>query len=287
MTKNTILGPPWTVLKILDWTTQFFENKGMEGSRLDAEVLLAAILKMERVMLYANFDRPMEPDELAEYKSVIKRRGTKEPVAYIIGSRGFWNFDFKVDPRVLIPRPDTERLIEVVLERAKDLDVKTILDIGTGSGVIAVTLKSEFQNVQVTATDICEGALEVAKENAKTLGLAVNFLHSDLFSEVLQSFDIIVSNPPYIAESDKEMLSDDVIAHEPHIALFADDGLSIYKRLIPTAYERINSGGLLALEIGYDQGEKVQELCVAAGFTDVTIVKDYGGNERVVSGFKK
>ena len=287
MTKNTPLGPPWTVLKILDWTTQFFESKGVDGPRLDAELLLAHTLKMERVMLYAHFDRPMEAQELADYKALIKRRSAKEPIAYIVGSRGFWNFDFKVDPRVLIPRPDTERLIEIVLERAKDLDVKNVLDIGTGSGAIAITLKSEFQNISVTATDISNDALEVAKENATTLGFAVDFLQSDLFSEITQTFDIIVSNPPYVSENDKKMLSEDVIAHEPHLALFADDGLSIYKRLIPEAYEKINSGGLLALEIGYDQGKAVHDLCVAAGFSDVEIVKDYGGNARVVSGFRK
>ncbi len=287
MTENTPLGPPWTVLKILDWTTQFFEKQNIDGARLDAELLLADTLKMERVMLYANFDRPMGEDELANYKGAIKRRSAKEPVAYIVGSRGFWNFDFKVDSRVLIPRPDTERLIEVVLERAENMDAKKILDIGTGSGAIAVTLKSELQNVAVTATDICEDALELASENATSLGFAVEFIHSDLFQNLDQTYDIIVSNPPYIAQADKKMLSKDVLDHEPHLALFAEDGLSIYKRLIPRAFEKLNPGGLLAVEIGYDQGEKVLDICKSAGFSDLEIAKDYGGNERVVSGIKK
>ncbi len=288
MTQNKPLGPPWTVLKILEWTTQFFEKKNLDSPRLDAEILLANVLKLERVMLYANFDRPMEDLELATYKKAIKRRGANEPIAYITGTRGFWNFDFIVDSRVLIPRPDTERLVEIVLERIKPttLGEGKIVDVGTGSGAIAVCLKSECLDAEVIGVDISEDALDVARENAKTIGFDVDFKRSDLLQSCEGPFDIVVSNPPYVSEKDKAILSADIIEHEPHLALFAEDGLAIYRRLIPDAFSKLKSGGFIALEIGYDQGSKVVQLCSDSGFINVELAKDYGDNERVVSAFK-
>lgn len=282
------LGPPWTVMKILNWTTEFFKTHNLNSPRVDAEYLLSEVLGQPRVMLYAHFDRPLEDKDLALYKAMIKRRSKGEPIAYIIEKRGFWNYDFFVNADVLIPRADTERLIEVILERAKHLNPGKIIDIGTGSGAIAITLKSEFKDAIVLASDISNAALDIAKKNAANLEFDISFLQSDIFESIEGSFDIIASNPPYIAHDEREIMDKEVLDYEPEIALFPNDGqgLSVYEKLIPASFSHLNDGGFLALEIGYKQAASVSQLCEKAGFKSIEIAKDYGGNERVVSGFK-
>ncbi|MFW5966775.1 MAG: peptide chain release factor N(5)-glutamine methyltransferase [Persicimonas sp.] len=283
------LGPPWTVLKILRWTTHYFEKKEVtESARLDAELLLTHVLDLDRVALYTHFDRPMDSEELDAYRALIKRRVEGEPVAYLIGRRGFWDFELEVDPRVLIPRPETEVLVEEALERIEANQSATIIDVGTGSGAIALALARERPEATVIGTDTSADALEVARENAQRLGLGdrVEFVDGDLFEGVEQRWlpcDFVVSNPPYVAERDRDQIMTDVRDFEPEGALFAgEDGLDVIRRLIPAAHDALAEGGHFLCEIGAEQGEAAERICQEAGFTQVNIRKDYSDRDRVV-----
>lgn len=287
------LGPPWTILKILRWTTHFFESKDVSASaRLDAELLLAKVLDFERMKLYTHFDRPMSDPELDAYRALIKRRAAGEPVAYILGSKGFWEIDLKVDPRVLIPRPETEILVEETLKRLdKDSDAR-IVDVGTGSGAIALALADARPNLRVVATDIAPDALTLARENADDLGLSdrVEFFEGDLLDGVRPDFfpcQIIVSNPPYIGEDERDEIMVDVKGFEPETALFSGpDGLDAIRRLVPASFDALESGGHFLCEIGHQQGEAVEEILKSAGFVETSIRQDYARLDRVVMGQK-
>ncbi|AWV88628.1 peptide chain release factor N(5)-glutamine methyltransferase [Bradymonas sediminis] len=287
------LGPPWTILKILRWTTHFFETKKVsESARLDSELLLAKVLNFERMKLYTHFDRPMSEDELGEYRALIKRRASGEPVAYILGSKGFWEIDLKVDSRVLIPRPETEILVEECLKRLdKDADAR-VIDVGTGSGAIALSLADARPNIRVAATDISPDALALAQENAAALELAerVEFFEGDLLENVRADFfpcHIIVSNPPYIGEDERDDIMVDVKGFEPEFALFSGaDGLDVIRRLVPASFDALESGGHFLCEIGYQQGEAVENILKAAGFVETSIRQDYARLDRVVMGQK-
>jgi release factor glutamine methyltransferase len=282
------LGPPWTILKILRWTTHFFETKdATDSARFDAELLLAEVLGFERIKLYTHFDRPMSDQELAAYRALVKRRVKGEPVAYLLGSAGFWSIELAVDERVLIPRPETEVLVEEVVELVGEDEEATLIDVGCGSGAIALAVATERPNLQVVATDISEQALALARENAEALGLAdrVSFAHGDLLDGVDPSFlpcEIIVSNPPYVAEDERDEVMIDVKDFEPEGALFAGaDGLDVIRRLVPAAFDALESGGHFLCEIGYRQGEAVKSLLEEAGFVDMAIRKDYSDHDRV------
>jgi len=292
----------WTILNLLNWTTEYFTKAGLSSPRLDAEILLAHSLKLKRMDLYLQFDRPLLSDELAAYKMLIKRRIEREPIAYIIGEKEFWSRSFKVGPGVLIPRPETELIVEIVtrdsclVSREKPI---TILDIGTGSGILAITLAKEFPNTQVMAIDISPEALSYAKENAERHSVAdrIQFLEQDFLTSheslVTSHFDLIVSNPPYIASAEIETLDDDVRKFEPQLALDGDsDGLKFYRALSEKAFSLLNSQGTLVMEIGEDQGLAVGGLAVggpAVGglfskdpWMDAKVIKDYAGHDRVV-----
>lgn len=287
------LGPPWTILKILRWTTHFFESKDVSASaRLDAELLLAKVLDFERMKLYTHFDRPMSEAELGDYRALIKRRAAGEPVAYILGSKGFWEIDLKVDARALIPRPETEILVEETLKRLeKDSDAR-VLDVGAGSGAIALALADVRPNIRVAATDISPGALALARENADELGFSerVEFSEGDLFENVRADFfpcQIIVSNPPYIGEDERDDIMIDVKGFEPEFALFSGpDGLDMIRRLVPASFDALESGGHFLCEIGYKQGEAVEGILKDAGFVETSIRQDYARLDRVVMGRK-
>lgn len=251
-----------------------------EHARRDAELLLLHILQVDRATLLAYPDRSLTPDQLAAYQSAIARRLGHEPIQYITGRQEFFGFQLKVTPATLIPRPETELLVEAVLDRlAHDRPLK-ILDIGTGTGAIALALAAHLPHAEITAIDLSSEALEVARENAVTHHLInrIRFLKSDLLtglpkSEQVAAFDAIVSNPPYIPDSDEKQLHPQVRDHEPHTALFAGpSGLDIYRRLIPEARAALKPGGLLALEIGHGQRDALASLL--ADWQNVSFLDD-------------
>jgi release factor glutamine methyltransferase len=281
----------WTIQRIIQWSTGFLKDKNVtESPRLEAEILLAHALGCKRIQLYTSFDKPVTSQEREPFKASLKRRVTGEPVAYITGERDFMSLTFRVTPDVLIPRPDTETLVETVIERLQDRSSEElrILDVGTGSGCIAISLAKKLPVAVVTAWDISEKALAVARDNAVS-----NEVSNVMFSNRnaldagnwngSETFDVIVSNPPYIAHSEKSDLSPSVRDYEPHEALFADvEGLEFYREFAERARKALNPGGFLAVEIGYRQAEKVSDLLRANGWSDVQVVKDLGKNDRVV-----
>ena len=284
--------PVWTIMKILNWTKQYFTDKGVENPRLDAEVLLCAVLKCERITLYVDFERPLSDAELAQFKQYVVRRAAHEPLAYILGEKAFMRNMFKVTPDTLVPRPETELLVESIVMAAEAVggDIK-ILDIGTGSGAIIVSLLDYLPQAKGVGVDISVGALTVAKENAVAIGVVerAGFLRSDVYSALPldKKFDIIVSNPPYIPAADIAGLAKDV-QNEPIGALDGgEDGLDFYRRITKEAPLHMVEDGLLAFEIGIYQGEAVAEMCKAAGFGAVAIRKDYAGIERMVFAAKE
>jgi len=283
----------WTVEKILKWTTNFFAEKELDSPKLDAELLLAHVLGIDRIKLYMQWDRPLEVEELASYRALIKRRVQDEPLAYITGSKAFWNLDFKSDKRALIPRSDTETLIETALELIPDpkkvegAPQVRIVDVGAGTGCIGITIAHERPNTHVTLVDIDPDALQLAQENVELHKMQdrVTCLQSDLLESAPGPWDLIVSNPPYVALTEKGLMGRDVLAHEPPLALFAgEDGLDVIRRLLEQAFVSIAPEGHVLCEVGFAQGPAVKELMESLGFENVQIRKDYGSNDRVVVG---
>ena len=364
----------WTIKKILDWTSQYFEKNHIDEPLLDAQVLLGHVLDMNKVQLIINGMKPLDESELAAFKQLaIKRVKERQPIAYILGHKDFWSLDLSVSHDVLIPRPDTECLVEQALAFIKsrlgnkplpwkDIDENSlkydqldnrqayyeevtaseslaqktdnwiksqasqfddltsteareafekdvlnvqnelqsdveivesvgeklkIVDVGTGSGAIILALATELQDkCQYTAVDISRPALEIASKNAQTLGLHIDFVESDLCSNLHEPVDVIVSNPPYITDDEMNELSPEV-RREPDLALRAGkDGLDVYRRLIPQAYDRLRSGGALFVEIGSKQFDNVKKIFNDAGFRQIRLFKDYGHRPRIVFGLK-
>ena len=272
----------------MTWTQKFFADKNICSARLDAELLLSYSLQLRRLDLYLKFDQPLNPDELAAYRKLIRRRADGEPVAYITGVKEFWSREFKVTHDVLIPRPDTEVLIEEVLARLPDdAEGLSVLDLCTGSGAIAITLAAERPQLSVTATDCSPEALQVAMANAENHDVAgrVQFIEGELYNAAQgQKFDIIVSNPPYVTKELLKTVSAEV-KMEPKLALDGgEDGLHVVRPLVAGAPEHLVPGGWLLVEIGSEQGEPVRELFSRASFTEIMIRADYAGNDRVVCG---
>ena len=279
-------------MKILNWTKQYFADKGVENPRLDAEILLCAVLKCERINLYIDFERPLDESELAQFKQMVIRRAQGEPLAYILGEKAFMRNTFKVNKYTLVPRPETELLVEHLVRICEQINQEAkILDIGTGSGAIIVSLLDYLPQAKGVGVDISAGALKVAKENAVNIGVSKRaaFLHSDLFTAIPdeKKFDIIVSNPPYIPAKDISSLAKDV-QNEPHSALDGgEDGLDFYRKITAEASLHMAEDGLLAFEIGINQSEAVSGLCRENGFTAVAVGKDYAGIDRMVFAAKE
>lgn len=283
----------WTIASLLDWTSGYFEKNGIESPHLEAEIILAHSLMLKRINLYTSHDRILKEDELAAYKALILRRIKKEPAAYIIGSRAFMSLDFFVDKSVLIPRPDTEKLVELAIDLAKSAEGKTeVLDIGTGSGAIAVSIAKYAKNAAVTATDSSPAALETAKKNAETHKVAgrLTFLEGDLFSPVPggRKFDLIVSNPPYIPTEEIQKLQPEIKDHEPVQSLDGGtDGLDYYRRIIPQCPDFLIPGGHILLEVGMGQAQAVVKIIETnKELGNVKVHKDLAGIDRVVSAIK-
>jgi release factor glutamine methyltransferase len=284
--------PPqvWTIEAIVRWATDDFRARGIESPRLDAEVLLAFALKTTRMQLILDSKRPLVPEELARFRELVKRRRAHEPVAYLRGEREFYGRVFRVDGRVLVPRPDTETLVDVALARTRHLSMSArALDLCTGSGCVAITLARQRPTTHVWGTDISDGALTVARENAFRLGAYnIAFARADLFAglESLRGTrDLITANPPYIPTAEIDTLSTDIKAFEPRVALDGGaDGLALVRRIVDQAPPFLAPGGTLALEIGDGEAQETAKLLEARGFSRVTITRDLGKIERVVDG---
>ena len=279
----------WTVLRILKWTANYFFERGIDGPRLDAELLLAEALDLDRVGLYLNYDRPLKDTELDRFRDYVRRRVNHEPVQYILGCTEFWSLNLRVDSRVLIPRADTEVLVEEALASAQDGPLR-ILDVGTGSGAISIALASERPNWQFTAIDVCPHALALASHNSEQHGLKerIRFMEADLSELPEGPFDLIVSNPPYIPASDWDGLMAEVRDHEPRLALVGGtDGLDAYRLLTAQVEQGLVCGGGLLVEVGIGQASQVAELFRFAGLIQIDQRKDYAGIPRVVKGVRK
>lgn len=258
-----------------------------ERARLDAETLLLHLIERDKAFLIAHSDERLSAEGAVRYYALVERRLAGEPIQYITGEQEFYGLPFHVNHHVLIPRPETEGLVERVLELAAGFERPRIVDVGTGSGAIAVTLAVKLKDATITAIDISEAALTVARANAERngVGARIRFAQGDLLAgRAAASAEIIVSNPPYVPASDCETLSAEVRDHEPALALFAgEDGLSIYKRLIPAAAKALVSGGWLALEIGFGQAEAIRGLLAEAGYEQIEFARDLQGIERVAT----
>jgi len=292
---NPMSEPPrqaaWTVARVLGWATEDLTRRGLKDSpRLDAELLLGHALQVDRVRLIVDAQRPLQEDELARYRELLVRRRRHEPIAYILGEREFYGLRFSVNRHVLIPRPDTETLVNVALARTKERDLHgRALDVCTGSGCVAIAFAKERPTWQVTGSDLSADALEVARHNALRLGTIWNldFRRSDLLAEIEREagFDLIMANPPYVPDAEVPTLSPDIKNHEPASALCGGpDGLALIRRLVKAAPLLLVPGGLLALEVGAGQAPRVAKGLMSYGFSDVQQERDYAGIERVVSG---
>jgi release factor glutamine methyltransferase len=282
------LASTWTTLAVLDWTTKRFTEAGIGSARLEAQLLLAHVLHCTRTQLYTGFDKPLAEPELAGYRDLIKRRLSGEPVAYLLGEHEFWGLPFYVDPSVLVPRPDTETVIETARSLRADREAPCrVLDLCTGSGVIAISLAKELPAARVIATELSEPAVALARRNAERNGVAdrVEVRLGDLWEPVAgERFDLICSNPPYVATAVIDTLQPEV-RREPRMALDGGtDGLAFYDRICAAARGHLEPGGALVVEHGFDQADAVGERFVAAGFEQVTLVHDLGKNPRVTWG---
>jgi release factor glutamine methyltransferase len=290
---------PWTVRRLLEWTSSFFTRKEVDSPRLSAELLLSHVLSSPRIKLYTDYERPLGEKELADYRALVQRASEHEPIAYLTGRAHFFNLEFEVTKDVLIPRPDTETLVENVLQLSRNMtgfEAPRVLDLCTGSGCIAVAIAQHLKNAVVIATDISAGAVDVAKRNVAKHNLdgRVTVVQGDLFDALrdlpdAQPFQLIVSNPPYIPTGELERLDRNVRDFEPRVALDGGiDGLIVHRRIIEGAPARMTCGGRLYLEIQFDQGSVVKEfVSQREEFEDVRIIKDYGGNERLVTARRK
>lgn len=290
----------WNIQKLLDWMVGFFTEKKIDSPRLTAEMLLSFVLSMKRIELYMHFDKPVEQGKLEQLRSLVKRCVANEPVQYLVGSCEFYSMTFKVSSDCLIPRPETELLVERAIEFLRtrtDLTNQYICDLCTGSGCIASAIAKNYKgNFRVIATDICDKALAVAAENVAKYNLAekVQLLQGDLFEPIInqldvKEFDLIVSNPPYVSDAEYENLDAKVKNYEPKLALAAGvDGLDVYKRIIASAADHLKTDGALMLEIGYQQGNAVKDMLEKTNlFTKITIEKDFSSNDRIITGYKR
>ncbi len=278
-----------TVLESLKLSTEYLEKKGIESARLNAELLLAEILNCKRLDLYLKFDQPLKENEVDIYREWILRRGKFEPLQYIIGRVEFYGMQFKVTRDVLIPRSETEILVEEVINFAKDKSGLRILDIGTGSGNIPIALAKNLTNAEITSVDVSANAIEVAKENAllNNVESKVEFILSDIYHLKIETdlFDIVVSNPPYISAEEYPTLQKEIVDYEPSIALTdSNDGLNFYRTITEKSKSFLKKEGKIFFEIGKEQFDDVEKILLKNNFLNIKITKDYQQIERVISG---
>jgi release factor glutamine methyltransferase len=280
----------WTILSVLQWTEKRFGERGLASPRLDAQLLLAEVLQKDRVYLYTHFDQPLAPDELAKFRGLIQRRLAGESVAYLVGKKEFRSLELAVDARVLVPRPDTEATVDAALAHLPADGSGRVVDVGTGSGAIALALKKERPLLEVLAVDRSADAAAVARANAEKLALAVEVVEGDLLAPIAARapFALIVSNPPYIPSAEIAALAPEV-RKEPLAALDGGaDGLAIIRRLIADAPPLLADGAALVLEVGAGQAATVAALFAADGrYAPASLTKDLAGIDRAVAARKK
>ena len=300
----------WTILSLLNWSQNYLSEKNIQQSRLDSEILLSTTLGLKRLDLYLQFERILNEEELASFKTVLKRRANFEPIAYILGKKEFWSREFEVNSDVLIPRPETELLIEQTLKilgpspqpsptggeggsegkGRQGEGERSVLEIGTGSGILAITLAKEIKNTQVDAIDISPKALALAKKNSDRLETSskINFIEADFTSyNFSKTYDMIISNPPYIPSQEIETLMKDVSNFEPRLALDGGkDGLDFYRKIAQKAPALLKPQGFVVVEIGESQAKDVTKIFEDAGLKNISVIKDYSDHNRVVRGQK-
>jgi release factor glutamine methyltransferase len=295
----TATSGSWTVRRLLEWTSTFFSRKEVDSPRLSAELLLAHVLSVQRIKLYTDYDRTLNETVLTAYRELVRRAAEHEPIAYLTGKAFFFNLELEAHPGVLIPRPDTETLVENVLQTVRHqsgMESPRILDLCTGSGCIAAALATGLRSATVIATDISLKAIAAAKANLQRLGLAdrVNVVQGDLFEALngivdCAPFHLIVSNPPYIPTEQLKSLDRNVRDYEPAEALDGGpDGLDFHRRILTRAADRLLPGGMFFIEIAFDQGPTAQALGESFGdYENVRVLRDFGGNNRVLAGCRK
>ncbi len=280
----------WTVLSMLEWATDFFKEKSIPDPRHSIEWLLAETLEIKRLDLYLKYDRPLSKDELDTLRPMVKRRASHEPLQYIIGFSDFMNARISVNEHVLIPRIETEQLVEIILDEHPDDTELSLLDLGTGSGCIPIAIKMERPNWQVNGIDISQEALEVAQKNANQNEVEISFSEGDILSpETIhfdQSLDIIISNPPYVKPDEKEVLESQVKEYEPHQALFCDNMDQMYSAIITFASNNLSDDGMLYLEIHENYAEDITALFDQNKW-DAILKKDYDKKPRFIVAQRK
>ena len=269
-----------TVLEVLQSTTGYFQKRNIDSPRLNAEHLLGHVLGRKRMELYLDFERRLPESELAPLRELVKRRGSGEPLQHLLGTVEFCGHSFRCDKRALVPRPETEQLVELLISHFKsEIAYSRMVDVGTGSGVIALTLAAEFPKAEIVGADISEDALMLARENAERLDLAdrVQFLRSNLLEGVLPGLGAIIANLPYVSTEDRQNLSREVL-HDPEVALFAGAcGDELVRQLIAQAPSWLQPGGILAMEIGIGQSEPLLVALAEKNYRDILTEKDYSG----------
>jgi len=292
----------WTIQKLLNWITEYLTNKGIDSPRLSAELLLSHVVGLKRIELYMQFDKPVAEQQLEHLRDLVKRAGQHEPIAYLVGRTEFYSLGLNITPDCMIPRPETELLVERAIEflRTHNTGTQFVCDLCTGSGCIAVAIAKNYPNARIIATDICDTALAVAAGNVEKHQLKdrITLLCGDLFDPIItgldvnklvpdsdRGFDLIVCNPPYVSNTEYEKLDRNVKDYEPKVALFAGvDGLDIYRRVIEKADRFLKPDAALMLEVGYAQGRAVKELLEQTStFAEIKIEKDFQNNDRIVS----
>jgi release factor glutamine methyltransferase len=287
----------WTIQKLLNWVAEYLKGKGVDSPRLSAEILLSCVLGLKRIELYTQFDRIVTEEKLTRLHDLVERSGKHEPIAYLAGKTEFYSLELDITADCMIPRPETELLVERAIEFLRTRSGRQfVCDLCTGSGCIAVAIARNYPNCRIIATDICDAALSVAAKNVEMYGLEerVKLLCGDLFDPIMpqldvEKFDLIVCNPPYVSAAEFEKLDKNVKDYEPKLALFAgDDGLDIYRRIIERIGAFLKSDAAVMLEIGYNQREAVRQLLEQAGcFSGIAVEKDHCDNDRIAIAKKR
>jgi release factor glutamine methyltransferase len=267
-----------TLGEVLASSAEYLARKGVDSPRLDAELILAHAYGMTRLELYTSFDRPLTEAELAIARPLVERRGRREPLAYILGEWGFRRLTLRTDARALVPRPETEIVVERALAAIRGIETPRVVDVGTGTGAIALAIADEHPGAALTATDVSPDALSLARENAERLGLEIELVETSLLDGLIGSFDLVVSNPPYVRADEIDALQPEVRAWEPRLALVGDQTTE----LAAAARERLAPGGTLVLEVHADHAQEAAALLEQLGYSGTTVTRDLAGRDRVV-----